>query len=96
MPDKKQQINVEVPEDEEGTYSNFAVINHSPAEFVIDFLRILPGTRKSRVHARIIMAPQNVKAFLRALEENVKKYEGRHGTIETTANVKPDKQIGFQ
>lgn len=96
MPDKKQQINVEVPEDEEGTYSNFAVINHSPAEFVIDFLRILPGTRKSRVHARIIMAPQNAKAFLKALEDNIKKYEGRHGEIETSAKTQPDKQIGFQ
>jgi hypothetical protein len=96
LPEKKQQINVEVPEDEEGTYSNFSVINHSPAEFVIDFLRVLPGTRKSRVHARIIMAPQNVKAFLRALEENIKKYEERHGKIETTSKGQPDKQIGFQ
>jgi hypothetical protein len=97
MAGEKQEINVELRDQEaEGIYANFAVITHSPAEFVVDFIRILPGTKKSRVHARIIMAPQNVKALLRALEENIKKYEARNGEIKLSGKEEPGKQIGFQ
>jgi hypothetical protein len=96
MPEQKK-INVELREQEaEGIYANFAVITHSPAEFVIDFIRVLPGAQKSRVHARIVMAPQNVKGLLRALEDNVKKYEGRFGEIKAPGGEEPGKQIGFQ
>ena len=80
----------------EGIYANFAVLTHSPAEFVMDFIRILPGAKKSRVHARIVMAPPNAKAFLKALEENVKKYESRFGEIKAAGRDEPGKQIGFQ
>ena len=97
MTDQKKQINVELRDQEaEGIYANFAAITHSPAEFVMDFIRVLPGTKKSRVHARIIMAPQNVKAFIRALEENISKYEERYGEIKTAGQTQPGKQIGFQ
>jgi hypothetical protein len=97
MAGEKQEISVELRDQEaEGIYANFAVITHSPAEFVVDFIRILPGTKKSRVHARIIMAPQNVKALLRALEENIKKYEARNGEIKLSGKEEPGKQIGFQ
>jgi hypothetical protein len=97
MAGEKQEISVELRDQEaEGIYANFAVINHSPAEFVVDFIRVLPGTKKSRVHARIIMAPQNAKAFLRALEENIKKYEARNGEIKLSGKEEPGKQIGFQ
>jgi hypothetical protein len=97
MPDKQQKINIELrPEEAEGIYANFAVITHSPAEFVIDFIRVLPGAQKSRVHARIVMAPQNAKALVRALEENVKKYEAQHGEIKQTGKDGGTKQIGFQ
>lgn len=97
MPDKQQKINIELrPEEAEGIYANFAVITHSAAEFVVDFIRVLPGTQKSRVHARIVMAPQNVKAFVRALEENVKKYEAQHGEIKAAGKGDGAKQIGFQ
>ncbi|MBN2564344.1 MAG: DUF3467 domain-containing protein, partial [Candidatus Eisenbacteria bacterium] len=83
-------------EEAEGIYANFAAITHSPAEFVMDFIRVLPGTKKSRVYARIVMAPQNVKAFVRALEDNISKYEQRYGEIRTVGEALPDKQIGFQ
>ena len=97
MADDKKQISVELRDEEaEGIYANFAAITHSPAEFVMDFIRILPGTKKSRVYARIIMAPQNVKAFVRALEDNIAKYEQRHGEIRTVGEAQPGKQIGFQ
>jgi len=97
MPAEKKQINIELRDEEaEGIYANFAVLTHSPAEFVMDFIRVLPGTKKSRVHARIVMAPPNVKAFLRALEDNVKKYESRHGEIKAAGRQDSEKQIGFQ
>ena len=97
MAEQKKQINVELRDEEaEGIYANFAAITHSPAEFVMDFIRVLPGTKKSRVHARLVMAPQNVKAFVRALQDNIAKYEERHGEIKSSGQTPPEKQIGFQ
>jgi len=97
MAEQKKQINVELRDEEaEGIYANFAAITHSPAEFVMDFIRVLPGTKKSRVHARLVMAPQNVKAFVRALQDNIAKYEERHGEIQSSGQTPPEKQIGFQ
>ena len=83
--DKKniQQINIELDSDvSSGEYANFVVVTHSPAEFVLDFTRILPGVPKAKVHSRIIMAPQHVKTFLRALNDNINKFESKHGEIK--------------
>lgn len=81
---KIQQINIELDQKTgEGEYSNFVVVTHSPAEFVYDFTRILPGVTKAKVHSRIIMAPQHAKAFLRALGDNISKYESKHGEIKS-------------
>lgn len=94
---QKKQINIELrPEEAEGIYANFAVITHSPAEFVIDFVRVLPGAKQSRVHARIVMAPQNAKALCKALEGNIEKYEEKNGEIKAAGPKDPTKQIGFQ
>lgn len=77
-----QQLNIEISDKEaEGIYSNLAIISHSGAEFVIDFTRILPGIPKAKVHARIIMTPQHAKMLLRALNENVSRFEKNMGTI---------------
>ena len=88
-PDKtvQQQINIELGEKEaEGIYSNLAIISHSPAEFVIDFTRVLPGVPKAKVHARIVMTPQHAKLLLRALGDNVQKFELQYGEIKIDAN----------
>ncbi len=78
----QQQINIELGEKEaEGIYSNLAIITHSPAEFVIDFTRVLPGIPKAKVLARVIMTTQHAKLLLRALEDNIAKYEGKFGEI---------------
>lgn len=91
----QQQINVELGEKEaEGIYSNLALITHSPAEFVMDFTRMLPGIPKAKVFARIIMTPQHAKSFLRALEDNVKKYENQFGEIKLFGDNK-QKAYGF-
>ncbi|MBN2012298.1 DUF3467 domain-containing protein [candidate division KSB1 bacterium] len=95
QPQQPQQINVELGEKEaEGIYSNLAMITHSPAEFVIDYTRMLPGVPKTKVYARIIMTPQHAKSLLRALEENIKKYEDQFGEIKLYGDNK-NKNFGF-
>jgi len=92
----QNQINVELGEKEaEGIYSNLALISHSPAEFVIDYTRVLPGVPKTRVYARIIMTPQHAKSLYNALQENIKRYEQQFGEIKLHADQTPS-QFGFK
>ena len=80
---KQGQINIELDEKiAEGIYSNLAIINHSVSEFVVDFVSIMPGTPKSKVKSRIILTPQHAKRLLKALGENVKRFESSHGEIK--------------
>ncbi len=80
LPD--QQINVELPEEvAEGVYSNLAMIAHSNSEFVIDFIRLMPGVPKAKVKSRIIVTPDHAKRLLAALKENIEKYEAAFGKI---------------
>jgi hypothetical protein len=95
MNEKKTQINIEIsPEQAEGIYSNFVLIAHSPSEFILDFARMVPGSQKAKVYARIIMTPQNALLLREALNENLKKYEERFGKIKTFG--KTPKEIGFK
>lgn len=96
QPGQTQQINVELGEKEaEGIYSNFVVISHSPAEFVLDFTRMLPGAPKTKVFSRIIMTPQHAKSLSKALIENIEKFEKQFGEIKIIGGDKA-KQFGFQ
>ena len=93
------QINIELPADLEATYSNFAIINHSPSEIVIDFARLLPNVPKAKVHVRIVMTPLNTKLLLRALQDNLAKYEERFGEVRVPSEVgfeASDRSIGFK
>jgi len=86
MADEKKpqgnQLNIELPEDiAEGTYSNLAIISHSQTEFVLDFVRLLPNVPKAKVKSRVIMTPHHAKRLIRALADNIKKYEAQHGPI---------------
>lgn len=77
------QLNIELSEDvAEGTYSNLAVITHSNTEFVIDFIRVMPGVPKARVKSRIILTPEHAKRLLNALEDNIEKFEAVNGRIK--------------
>jgi len=80
---KKGQINIELDEKvAQGIYSNLAIINHSQSEFVVDFITIMPGVPKSKVKSRIVLTPQHAKRFLKALSDNVKRFENAHGEIK--------------
>jgi len=78
-----QQIQIQVNEKvADGEYANLAIITHSAAEFVLDFVRVMPGSPKANVQSRVIMTPSHAKALLRALDQNIVKYENEHGEIK--------------
>lgn len=80
---EKKQLNIEISEEvAEGVYSNMAIISHSSSEFVVDFLRILPNTPKTRVKSRVILTPEHAKRLMLALQNNLQKYEEKYGTIK--------------
>ncbi len=82
------QLNIEISEEvAEGNYSNLAIINHSHAEFVIDFVNVMPGTPKSKVKSRVILTPQHAKRFMKALTEYVNRFESQHGRIQDLEDV---------
>ncbi len=85
MNDKKpsNQIDIQLSEDvAQGTYSNLAVITHSSSEFVVDFVRIMPGVPKADVKSRIILTPEHAKRLMLALQDNMRKFESLHGKIK--------------
>lgn len=76
------QLQIELKEEIAlGVYSNLAVIAHSSSEFVLDFIRVLPGMSKANVQSRIVLAPEHAKRLLRALQDNIEKYEAVMGPI---------------
>lgn len=81
--EQPNQLNIEIGEEiAEGIYSNLVIITHSHAEFIVDFVNVMPGTPKSKVKSRIILTPQHAKRFLKALDDNIKRYEESHGQIK--------------
>ena len=85
MEDKKQpnQIDIQLKEDvAQGIYSNLAVITHSSSEFVVDFVRIMPGIPKADVKSRIILTPEHAKRLMLALQDNIRKFESINGPIK--------------
>lgn len=82
------QLNIEISEEvSEGSYANLAIITHSHAEFVIDFVNVMPGAPKSKVKSRIILTPFHAKRFMKAIAENVQKFEAANGTIQDMESV---------
>jgi hypothetical protein len=86
-PSTTTQINVELSAELEAVYTNFAIITHSPSEIVIDYARMLPGIPKAKVQARVVMTPLNAKLLLKALQENLEKYEQRYGEVRVPAET---------
>jgi len=77
------QLQIELKDEiAQGTYANLAIITHSSSEFIFDFIRVMPGLPKASVQSRIILAPEHAKRLLRALEDNIRKYEAVFGPID--------------
>ena len=82
--EEQNQINIELTEEmAEGVYANLAMISHSNTEFVIDFIRMMPGVPKAKVKSRIVITPEHAKRFLLALKDNVAKFEDNFGEINS-------------
>jgi hypothetical protein len=89
------QLNIEISEEvAEGQYANLVIITHSHAEFVVDFVNVMPGTPKSRVRSRIILTPQHAKRFMKALSENVVRFEAANGKIQDLEDVQVPLNFG--
>ena len=87
MVNKKEKnpnkLNIEIKEDvANGVYSNLVVINHSPSEFIFDFITMMPGFTKAKVRSRIILAPQHAKKLMHALNQNIANFENKNGLIK--------------
>ncbi|MBN2662267.1 MAG: DUF3467 domain-containing protein [Bacteroidales bacterium] len=96
--EKNQQNRIEIELSDEiaqGIYSNLAIISHSPSEFVLDFVRIVPGAPKAKVKSRIILSPERAKALFEALADNIKKYENNFGKIKSMNAQNPIVPINF-
>lgn len=82
------QLDIELTEEvAEGVYSNLAIITHSNTEFILDFIRVMPGVPRAKVKSRMVLTPAHAKRLLRALSDNVSKYEAAHGKIQEDMNV---------
>jgi Protein of unknown function (DUF3467) len=93
---KDEGLNIELSEEmSEGKYSNLAVITHSPAEFIVDFIRMMPGVPKAKVVSRIVLTPQHAKRLQRALADNIQKFESQHGKIQETLGQDPIMPMHF-
>lgn len=83
MEDNKNNMDINLSEEvAQGVYSNLAIISHSSAEFVLDFIRVMPGIPKPEVKSRIVITPEHTKRLMLALQENVRKYEAMNGEIK--------------
>lgn len=87
---EKKELNIELrPEIAQGIYTNLAIITHSQSEFVMDFVQMMPGVPKPKVVSRVIMAPEHAKRLLKALQDNISKYERENGEIKLPATSAP-------
>src|SRR5688572_3479355 len=83
-------LDIELSEEiAEGVYSNLAIITHSQSEFVVDFIKIMPGVPKARVKARVLLTPQHAKRLAKALADNISKFEQVHGKIKDLETTIP-------
>ncbi len=88
------QIDIELtPEVAQGVYSNLQLIQHSPTEFVLDFIQMMPGVPKAQVKSRVVLSPVHAKKLLSALQDNISKYERNHGQIRDIQQGTPYEQI---
>ena len=74
------------PETATGVYANMMMVTHRPEEFVLDYLFAPPqppDTQESiaLLRSRVIVAPAHAKRILRALEDNIRRYEAAFGPI---------------
>ncbi len=94
---KQQQLEIDLSREvAQGTYANLAIIAHSTSEFIVDFVRLMPGVQKPEVKSRIILTPENTKRLMLALQDNIRKFEQDNGTIRLAGNEQTVFPIGLE
>lgn len=89
------QLNIEISEEmAEGAYANLAIITHSHAEFVVDFINVMPNSPKSKVKSRIIFTPMHAKRFMKAMIENIQRFEAANGVIQDLEQIEIPMNFG--
>jgi hypothetical protein len=71
-----------------GVYANQMMVTHTREEFVLDLINLLPP--HGVVNARVIVSPGHLKRMIRALQENLGRYESRFGPVKEAAAPKPE------
>jgi hypothetical protein len=95
QPNKRKQMEIELTKEEAaGTYSNLVMITHSPSEFILDFIAVMPGLPKAKVVKRLVLTPDHAKRLSNALQDNINRYEKQHGTIKTDG--KPEMPFNYR
>lgn len=90
-----KQVNIELGEEvAEGVYANLAIITHSNTEFIVDFVRMMPGVPKAKVKSRVVLTPQHAKRLMKALKDNIDKFESNHGPIKEIEGTKLPMNLG--
>lgn len=79
---KPKSLNIEIPRNLEPIYANFALISHTASEVIIDLAQVLPNQPQAQVKSRVVMTPLNARLLLRALQDNLTKYESAFGKIQ--------------
>lgn len=93
MEKENQQLQIKASDDLlKGAYANMAQISHGAEEFILDFANMMPPT--GQLVARVIISPSHAKRLVQALNDNIKKYEEKFGTISLA--VVPDQKMGFK
>ncbi|MEE4185021.1 MAG: DUF3467 domain-containing protein [Gammaproteobacteria bacterium] len=87
QPNKKRQIRLEIPANLNAHYANSALISQTHSEIILDFLQVMPNDPRAHIQARIAMTPANAKALLRALEQNLARFEAKNGEIKLPATL---------
>ena len=82
MSQSQRQLRLELPANLNALYSNAVIVSHTNSEIVLDFLQVMPNDPRARVQTRVVLTPANAKLFMRALENNISRYEEKHGEIE--------------
>lgn len=90
---KEPQIAVQIDAQQgTGVYSNLMMISHRKEEFILDFLFLQPqrspqGQTVATLRSRVITSPEHAKRILRALQENIRRYEDSYGAIQEATDM---------
>ena len=92
----KQQVQIKADEKELlGQYSNLVMVHHTPEEFTLNFIYVFPNVPQGKLVGSIIISPAHAKRLLRALGENVSRYEAQFGPIPESPVPIPEPSVGF-